>query len=83
MDRGASWATVHSVAKNQTRLKRLSTHTHTHVITNHASMGVHWWRLCFSNAGGTGWIPGWETRISHATWPKQTNKQTKKQILLP
>ena len=25
MDRGAWWATVHGVAKNQTRLKRLST----------------------------------------------------------
>ena len=26
MDRGAWWATVHRVAKNQTQLKRLSTH---------------------------------------------------------
>ena len=26
MDRGAWWATVHRVAKSQTRLKRLSTH---------------------------------------------------------
>ena len=25
-DKGAAWATVHSVAKNQTQLKRLSTH---------------------------------------------------------
>ena len=28
MDRGAWWATVHRVAKNQTRLKQPSTHTH-------------------------------------------------------
>ena len=28
MDRGAWWATVHRVAKNQTRLKQLNTHTH-------------------------------------------------------
>ena len=27
MDRGAWWATVHGVAKSQTRLKRLSMHT--------------------------------------------------------
>ena len=32
-DRGAWWATVHSVAKNWTWLKRLSTHTHTHTLT--------------------------------------------------
>ena len=29
MDRGAWWATVHGVAKSQTRLKQLSTHPHT------------------------------------------------------
>ena len=28
-DRGAWWATVHGVAKSQTRLKQLSTHTRT------------------------------------------------------
>ena len=28
MDRGAWWATVHGATKSQTRLKRLSTHTH-------------------------------------------------------
>ena len=28
MDRGAWWATVHRVAKSQTRLKGLSTHIH-------------------------------------------------------
>ena len=36
MDRGAQHSSVHGVAKNQTRLKRLSTHTHyyTNVITD-------------------------------------------------
>ena len=29
MDRGAWWATVHEIAKSQTRLKRLSTHART------------------------------------------------------
>ena len=29
MDKGASWATVHRIAKSGTRLKRLSTHTRT------------------------------------------------------
>ena len=30
MDRGAWWVIVHRVAKSQTRLKWLSTHTHMH-----------------------------------------------------
>ena len=30
MDRGACWATVHRVTMSQTRLKRLSMHTHMH-----------------------------------------------------
>ena len=36
MDRGAQHSSVHGVAKNQTRLKRLSTHAHyyTNVITD-------------------------------------------------
>ena len=41
MDRGAWWATVHRITKNQTRLKQhthtehthtLNTHTHTHTL---------------------------------------------------
>ena len=31
MDRGAWWATVHSVARSQTLLKQLNTHTHTYI----------------------------------------------------
>ena len=31
MDRGAWWATVHGVAKSQTRLSKQHTHTHTHI----------------------------------------------------
>ena len=34
MDRGAWWATVYRVAKSQTRLKLLSTHTHRRAIAN-------------------------------------------------
>ena len=30
MDRGARWATVHGVTTNQTQLKQLSMHAHTH-----------------------------------------------------
>ena len=26
-----------------------------------------------SNAGDAGWIPGWGTKISHASWPKKQN----------
>ena len=36
---------------------------------------VIWTSTCTSSAGDTGLIPGWGTRISHAGWPKQTNKQ--------
>ena len=32
MDRGAWWATVHEVAKNQTRLKELSSHAYMHML---------------------------------------------------
>ena len=46
-DRGAWWATVHRVAKNQTRLSnihtrahaRTHTHTHTHTLT-HSTIGT-------------------------------------------
>ena len=31
-----------------------------------------------STAGGTGSIPGWGTKILHATHAAQTNKQTNK-----
>ena len=40
-DRGARWATVHGVAKSQTRLKRQHTRTHTHApnLRTHISLG--------------------------------------------
>ena len=34
MERGAWQVTVHSVAKNRTRLKRLSTHACTHILSH-------------------------------------------------
>ena len=34
------------------------------------SLAVQWLRLCASIAGGTGSIPGWEIKISHAAWCK-------------
>ena len=39
LDRGAWRATVHSIAKSQTRLKRLSTHTHIRTWL----WNVQWW----------------------------------------
>ena len=30
-------------------------------------MAVQWLRLCISNAGGAGLIPGWGTKNSHIT----------------
>ena len=32
MNRGAWWATIHRVARSQTQLKRLSTHSHAHTV---------------------------------------------------
>ena len=32
------------------------------------SMGAQWLRLCAPNAGGSGLIPGWGTKILHAVW---------------
>ena len=50
--RGAWWATVHRVARSQTWLKQLNTHTHTHThihthLTQHSNSlkeGVQWAR---------------------------------------
>ena len=39
LDRAAWWATVHSIAKSQTRLKQLSTHTHIYTWL----WNVQWW----------------------------------------
>ena len=40
-------------------------------------MGLSWWKwlgLCASIAGGLGLIPGWETKILHATPPGMAKK---------
>ena len=39
MDRGAWWATVHKIAKSQTRLRDSHTHTHTHTHTRMHRLG--------------------------------------------
>ena len=41
-----------------------------HKIPLETSLVVQWLRLCPSTAGGTGSIPGWGTKIPHATQPK-------------
>ena len=43
------------------------------------SLAVRWLRLCASTAGGTGSIPGRGTKIPHAAWCGQTNKNKTKQ----
>ena len=35
------------------------------------SLVIQWLRLCASNAGDVGLIPGQGTKISHATWHGQ------------
>ena len=34
---------------------------------------LQWLRFLASTAGGVYLIPGWETKIPHATWPKSKN----------
>ena len=40
-------------------------------ITAGTSLAVHWLRFCASNARGTGSIPGWGTKLPHATVAKK------------
>ena len=37
------------------------------------SLTVQWLRLCVSNAGAVGSIPGWGTKIPHAVRPKKNH----------
>ena len=43
-----------------------------------AQLGLPYWplwlRLLASTAGGMGLILGWDTKIPHATWSRQKNK---------
>lgn len=45
------------------------------------ALGVHWLRLCTSIAKGTGSVSGQGTKILHATWCGQENKEQIAQIL--
>ena len=38
------------------------------------SLVAQWLRLCASNAGGTGLIPGQGIKIQHVLWPKKKKK---------
>ena len=68
MDRGAWWATVHKIAKSQTRLRDSHTHTHTHT---HAHARTH---AC------TGWdgppqAPMWATSTyAGESWTQRVSK---------
>ena len=52
------------------------------------SLIVQWLGLCASTAGDPDSIPGWESKILHATWQGQKtnapspNKQTKNVMML-
>ena len=41
---------------------------------------IQWLSLCAPNAGGTGLIPGWRTKIPHSVWCNQ--KINKIQLIL-
>ena len=51
MDRGAWRITIHRVAKNQTRLKQLSTREHTIIIINLIEQLLHCQVLLLSSEG--------------------------------
>ena len=42
------------------------------------SLVDQWLRLCASTSGGSGSIPGWKTKILHATQPKEGKKRKEK-----
>ena len=42
------------------------------------SLMVQWLTLCPSNAWGTGFIPGWETKIPHDAQPTQLSPHEEK-----
>ena len=39
--------------------------------------GIPWLGFCTSTAQGTGWIPGWGTKILQAMWHNNNNKNVK------
>ena len=45
------------------------------------SLAVQWLGLHASTAGVTGSIPGWGTKIPHATWQSQKKKKKRKKKL--
>ena len=45
--------------------------------SNRTSLAVQWLRLHASTAGGMGSIPGWGTKIPHATWYGAKKKRNK------
>ena len=47
------------------------------IVKTETSLAAHWLRLCTSNAGGVGLIPGWGTKIPHAHMPHGTAKINK------
>ena len=65
-DKEAWHATVHGVAKSQTRLSNWTTPEGLVV------------KISPSSAGGVGSIPGQGARIPHASVPKKQNKKQKK-----
>ena len=57
----------------------LHTHTHTQNRWLGTSLEVQWFRLSASNAGNTGSIPGWVTKIPHVMQHSQNIKNKTKQ----
>ena len=39
------------------------------------SLVIQWLRFHVPSSEGTGSIPGWETKIPHAVWPKKKKKK--------
>ena len=65
MDRGAWWATVHSVAKSQTQLKQLSTH-----MPEKSRQSLPRWQLVPGKPGVFALALIWVSLVSR--WPLPT-----------
>ena len=91
MDGGASWATVHGVAKSRPQLKQLSTIPYRWLRNwghlpvrmsfpvKTAKVGLPRWSSGSDaqafNARGAGSVPGWGNKIPHAAWCSQKKKK--------
>ena len=70
-----SWVAFYKIHLPFTFLIRIMLWTKDKLSPLGTSLAVWWLRLCTSNAGGMGSIPGWGTKIPYAVWHDQKKKK--------